>query len=127
MRGRKLYLLLSCAGWAGCVTASALAADLSVSRAPFYAPFSWSGLAGREWAGSARARLGYAWNRTMIYATGGFSYALVRLTDGAFFNGFATQPAGGSVAFNYTGGPQDSVLKGGWAAGGGVDYAYTNN
>jgi outer membrane immunogenic protein len=229
-RGKLCQLLLSCAAWAGCLTASAFAADLSISRAPVYAPFTWSGLYGGvnvgygwgdpqitslitsfvesapgvtgassaasgtsnsarsalggfqagfnlqtgswvygletdlsvtklqaatpvivtsssafagsdaaslqttssatasiDWFGTLRARLGFAWDRTLIYGTGGFSYGLVRLTDGAFFNGFAAQPTGGSVAFSGTGGPQESVVKGGWTAGGGIDYAYTNN
>jgi outer membrane immunogenic protein len=77
-----------------------------------------------DWFGTLRARLGFAWDRVLIYATGGFAYGSIRLTDGAFFNGLAGAPA---VAFNGAGIPKDSVLKGGWVAGAGVDYAYTNN
>ncbi len=225
-RGNLCQLLLSCAALTGCLGASAFAADLSVSRAPVYAPFTWTGLYGGvnvgygwgdpqitslitsfvepapgvtgasssasgtsnsgrsalggfqagfnlqtgswvygvetdlsvtklqaaapvivtsssafggsdaaslqttssatasiDWFGTLRGRLGFAWDRVLIYGTGGFSYGLVRLTDGAFFNGVA----GGTVAFNSTDTPKDSVIKGGWTAGGGIDYAYTNN
>src|SRR6266566_286561 len=82
-----------------------------------------SATASIDWFGTLRGRLGFAWDRVLIYGTGGFSYGLVRLTDGAFFNGVA----GGTVAFNSTDTPKDSVIKGGWTAGGGIDYAYTNN
>ncbi len=89
-----------------------------------------SATASIDWFGTARARLGYAWDRALIYGTGGLSYGSVRLSDGAFFNGFAgngNSPVDGSVAFNGLGIPTHSVVKAGWTAGGGIDYAYTNN
>jgi outer membrane immunogenic protein len=89
-----------------------------------------SAIASIDWFGTLRARLGFAWDRVLIYGTGGLAYGLVRLTDGAFFSGFAgngNSSVGGSVAFNAVGAPKDSLIKAGWTAGGGIDYAYTNN
>jgi outer membrane immunogenic protein len=51
--------------------------------------------------GTVRARLGFAFDRALVYATGGFAYGDV----GTF--------GGGS--------------NGGWTVGGGVEYAFTNN
>jgi outer membrane immunogenic protein len=51
--------------------------------------------------GTVRARLGFAFDRALIYATGGFAYGDV----GTF--------GGGS--------------NGGWTVGGGIEYAFTNN
>jgi outer membrane immunogenic protein len=89
-----------------------------------------SAIASIDWFGTLRARLGFAWDRVLIYGTGGLAYGLVRLTDGAFFSGFAgngNSPVDGSIAFNAVGAPKDSLVKAGWTAGGGIDYAYTNN
>jgi outer membrane immunogenic protein len=83
-----------------------------------------------DWFGTLRGRLGFAWDRVLMYGTGGLAYGLVRLTDGTLFNGFAGQgisPTDGSVAFNSVSAPKDSIVKVGWSAGGGIDYAYTNN
>src|SRR5438552_3159913 len=85
-----------------------------------------SATANIDWFGTLRARLGFAWDRVLIYGTGGLSYGLVRLNDSAFFNGFAGDGIS-SVAFNGMSTPKNSVVKGGWTAGGGIDYAYTNN
>jgi outer membrane immunogenic protein len=79
-----------------------------------------------DWFGTLRARLGFAWDRLLIYGTGGLSYGLVRLNDGASFSGFAGDGAS-LVAISGAGTTRDSVVKGGWTAGGGIDYALTNN
>jgi outer membrane immunogenic protein len=57
--------------------------------------------------GSVRGRLGYAWDRALLYATGGVAFADFHDTD--IFG--------------------DSVWTGrvGWTAGGGIDYAIDNN
>lgn len=62
-----------------------------------------------DWLGSVRARLGYAWDRWLLYATGGLAYgrskyaATVDLTDIVF-----------PVAF--------AATKTGWTVGGGMEY-----
>jgi outer membrane immunogenic protein len=59
-----------------------------------------------DWQGSIRARAGFAFDRTLIYATGGFAFA------------------GVSDGFGILG--NDDTLTG-WTLGAGVEYAFTNN
>ena len=66
--------------------------------------------------GTVRGRLGYAFDRTLIYATGGFAYAggdSVRNTDldQGFFDDTALD---------------DNRTLFGWTVGGGVEFAFTN-
>jgi outer membrane immunogenic protein len=56
--------------------------------------------------GSARGRLGYAWNNVLLYGTGGFAW------------GSAT-----GAGFGVT----ESHTHTGWAAGGGLEYGVTRN
>ena len=58
-----------------------------------------------DWQGSIRARAGFAFDRALIYATGGFAFA--GLSDGI-------------------GASDDDTLTG-WTLGAGVEYAFTNN
>jgi outer membrane immunogenic protein len=71
-----------------------------------------SGL-GIDWQGSIRARLGFAFDRVLVYATGGFAFASI---DDS--NNFAI------LAPGFVNG-DDSVT--GWTLGVGVEYAITNN
>ncbi|MFM2461994.1 outer membrane protein, partial [Klebsiella pneumoniae] len=52
-----------------------------------------------------RGRLGYAFDRTLVYGTGGFAYG-----------------SGGGRDFGLTNSSRDDFQTG-WAAGGGVEYA----
>jgi len=58
-----------------------------------------------DWQGSVRARLGFAFDRALVYATGGFAFA--GLSDGF-------------------GDADDDTLTG-WTLGAGLEYAFTNN
>ncbi|WP_134496326.1 outer membrane protein [Microvirga pakistanensis] len=58
-----------------------------------------------DWQGSIRARAGFAFDRALIYATGGFAFA--GLSDGI-------------------GDADDDTLTG-WTLGAGLEYAFTNN
>jgi outer membrane immunogenic protein len=69
-----------------------------------------------DWQASARARLGYAWDRWMIYATGGAAFTNVSV--GANFIAIGIFPA--TVV-------SDSKTLVGWTVGGGLEYAVTNN
>jgi len=63
-----------------------------------------------DWMGTARVRAGVAFDRALIYATGGFAWA----------NNEIKASSGG---FSYS---QDKVHTG-WALGAGVEYAFTQN
>ncbi len=69
--------------------------------------------------GSIRARAGFAWDRLLIYATGGVAFAGFDsgITDvgGFITNGFQDATA------NF------SNTRVGWTAGGGIEYAMTNS
>lgn len=66
-----------------------------------------------DWFGTVRGRLGIAWNQLLLYGTGGFAYGGVRdnasvvFTPSSFFTG------------------SSSGTRGGWAAGAGVEWAFT--
>ena len=59
-----------------------------------------------DWQGSIRARAGFAFDRALIYATGGFAFAGIS-------DGFGIR------------GSDDTIT--GWTLGAGVEYAFTNN
>jgi len=89
-----------------------------------------------HWFGTARLRAGYAWDRLLIFATGGLAYGSV--DNGGGFGGVTATTARGfvnpisgvagpSTAFGggFTSG--GSKEKAGWTLGAGVEYAFTNN
>ncbi len=65
--------------------------------------------------GSIRGRAGFAWDRLLIYGTGG-----------VVFGGFNTNIAFSSAA-SFLGSSSVSATRAGWTAGGGLQYAITNN
>ena len=71
--------------------------------------------------GSIRGRLGIAWDRALIYGTGGVAFGgfntNVSIANTGFLNGGVPFFANGSV----------SSTRVGWTVGGGIDYAVTNN
>jgi outer membrane immunogenic protein len=64
---------------------------------------------------SARARIGYAFNQVLVYATGGVAWLHVTEHDV-----LQSAPPVGTFTDN-------SSTRTGWTVGGGVDYAFTNN
>jgi len=73
-----------------------------------------------NWQASIRGRLGYAWDRWLLYVTGGAAFTSV--TVGANF--IATTSGG----FNFPATvASDSKTLTGWTLGGGMEYAVTNN
>ncbi|MEH3061218.1 MAG: outer membrane beta-barrel protein [Methylobacterium frigidaeris] len=67
--------------------------------------FNPAGISGLDFFGTVRGRLGYAWDRTLVYATGGFAYG-----------------SGGGRDFGLPNTSTDD-FKTGWTVGGGVEYA----
>jgi outer membrane immunogenic protein len=67
---------------------------------------------GIDWFGTVRARLGFAFDRALIYATGGFAYG----------GGDNNNSCG--FAFGCT---NNDDIRGGYTVGGGIEYAFTNN
>jgi outer membrane immunogenic protein len=66
--------------------------------------FNPAGIAGLDYFGTVRGRLGYAFDRTLVYGTGGFAY-------------------GGGGGRDFGTGVSSNDFQTGWAAGGGVEYA----
>jgi outer membrane immunogenic protein len=69
---------------------------------------------GVEWFGTVRARLGFAIDRALIYATGGFAYGGGGGGNGGYYNGYYFDNGGDDV-------------RTGWTLGGGLEYAFTDN
>jgi outer membrane immunogenic protein len=69
-----------------------------------------------DWQASARARVGYAMDRTLFYVTGGAAFTEVR----AFSNWLPLGILPGTVI-------TDSRTLTGWTIGAGVEHAVTNN
>jgi len=57
--------------------------------------------------GTVRARVGYAWDRALLYVTGGYAWQNIGIDI----------TAGGATV-------SDDTTKGGWAVGGGLEYAF---
>src|SRR3954452_4838001 len=106
----------------------------------------------RDWFGTVRGRLGYAWDRLLIYATGGGVFTENNnnnnnnnnfigfgngITSGAslvgtgFFSTAGAAAVGGTVAPGTTFGlfndRNNNNNNWGWTVGGGIEYAITNN
>ncbi len=70
-----------------------------------------------SYIGTVRGRLGYAFDRVLVYGTGGFAYGDVQ--NRATF--FATPAAGGLGVVQFAG--NRSRMETGYAVGGGMEYA----
>lgn len=69
-----------------------------------------------DWFGTVRARLGYAFDRVMVYATGGVAFG-----ESKFSLSMAETFAGNVAAVT------DNDTRVGWVAGGGVEWAFAPN
>lgn len=65
-----------------------------------------------DWQGSVRGRLGFAFDRALIYGTGGVAFANLKRSAGI---------PGGAQLLSY------SETRAGWTLGAGLEYALTNN
>ena len=69
-----------------------------------------------SWLATIRPRFGYAWNRTLVYVTGGAAFSDLRYTQSIVTTLAA---ATGALAVSST--------RVGWTVGAGFEYAVTNN
>jgi outer membrane immunogenic protein len=72
-----------------------------------------------EYFGTVRGRLGYAWDRTMVYATGGLAYGEVE-NSASFFG-----PSPANPVLQFVGSNRDT--KTGYTVGGGIEHAWMGN
>jgi outer membrane immunogenic protein len=90
---------------------------VQILPAPLAGTFNHSVSHRRDWFGTARARLGWLpIDRVMLYATGGLAYGRVASSTAASFSASLDTYAG-SI----------STTRVGWTAGGGIEWAFTNN
>ena len=68
---------------------------------------------GVDWFGTVRGRAGFAFDRALIYATGGFAYGGGGTNNNNNFNGVFSS--------------KNNSSRSGYAVGAGVEYAFTNN
>jgi outer membrane immunogenic protein len=68
-----------------------------------------------RWISTSRARVGWAWNRSLLYVTGGFAAARVEAG--------VVVPVGFAFPGTYT----DTHILYGWTVGAGFEYAFWNN
>jgi len=67
-----------------------------------------------DYIGTVRGRVGYAWDRLLVYATGGFAYGQVSSSISA---AAGIGPIGASFAAS------QNSMRAGWSIGGGFEYA----
>jgi len=70
--------------------------------------------------GSIRARAGYTWDRLLVYGTAGAAFA-------GFYSDFNIGGTDAPPGGNYYAGGTNAMVRVGWTAGGGVEYALNNN
>ena len=87
-----------------------------------------------NWIGEATARVGFAWDRALLYVKGGGAWTTEQFSatcnagplNGFFtatgFFGFCTNPAG-----NFSNGLSAKIGRGGWLVGYGTEFALTRN
>jgi outer membrane immunogenic protein len=79
---------------------------------------------GNNWFGTVRGRLGLAYSRSLFYITGGFAYSGNQNNQTiTYFNGGGAVPC----AFGCTLSTSTNDSNIGWTAGGGIEYAFTDN
>jgi outer membrane immunogenic protein len=121
--------------WADINNRSSNGLAFGVPVTPGTTVFAGSGSSGTSWLGTARVRAGYAWDRLLIFATGGLAYGEIgrntnngafAVTQAGFVNPF-TGVLVGTTTTTPLGFGNGSSTRAGWTVGGGVEYAIWNN
>jgi outer membrane immunogenic protein len=106
-------------GLEGSVDGSSLS-KTAVATVPIFGGFSTVDVHSKlDVQGSIRGRLGFAWDRVLIYATGGVAFGGINTDITVFGTDFFGTPVFGSG--------NRSTTRVGWTVGGGLQYALTNN
>jgi outer membrane immunogenic protein len=74
-----------------------------------------------DWLVTVRPRVGYAWNQTLLYATGGLALTRLSFSQSYSDNVNFFTPQGGSVSLS------SSATKVGWVVGGGIEHKLAYN
>jgi outer membrane immunogenic protein len=108
-------------GLEGTVEGTSLSGGTStLARTPARGPFGTLAARTREDVqGSIRARAGFAWDRVLIYATGGAAFTGISDDYSAALPAAVPAPIFLSLSKSQT--------RAGWTVGGGLEYAITNN
>lgn len=77
-------------------------------------PASFTASEKMDWFGTVRGRVGVTFDRALLYATGGLAYGHVSVSQNTIFPGLQYPSSNDDV-------------KVGWTAGGGLEYAFTQN
>jgi len=83
--------------------------------------FSWES----RWQASLRGRLGYAWDRTLLYVTGGVAWTSVNFTANWLTSACTSVTGAVAVCPSLIASDQQTLT--GATVGGGLEYAITNN
>ena len=96
-----------------------LTSDITGPGRPFFqAPLLVSNEVASTWLATIRGRLGFAWDRLLLYGTGGVAFTDVRYTQTVSASAFIT----GATVVNVV-----TETKSGVTVGGGAEYALWNN
>jgi outer membrane immunogenic protein len=108
-------------GLEGTVDGTSLSGSTSrLARTPTRGPFGTVAARTREDVqGSIRARAGFAWDRVLVYVTGGAAFTGISDDYSAALPAAVPAPIFLSLGKSQT--------RAGWTAGGGLEYAITNN
>jgi outer membrane immunogenic protein len=101
--------------------ASAPAAGFSTDAAANIGPMSVTNEASSTWLATVRGRLGLAWDRLLVYGTGGVAFTDLRYTQTLNVVGFVTVVGGPSAV------AENTQTQTGATVGGGAEYAPWNN
>src|SRR5208282_2943318 len=106
-------------GLEGTVDGTSLSNNTTASLPLFGGAFAVNGNTRSNIQGSIRGRAGIAWDRALIYATGGVAFSGFNSNYSIFGTDVFGNTFAGTNSFSNT--------RVGWTVGGGIDYAVTNN
>jgi outer membrane immunogenic protein len=102
------------------VVGTSLGATTTTTSAPIFGPEVVNWKERIDAFGTARGRVGLAWNNWLIYGTAGYAWSTVKFTRTQLVEGGLTPPAGFVLETNFP-------IRSGWAAGGGVEWGIMRN